>query len=144
MLKVVRPLFWAWLIILLMLNTIPLGNDVNRSLSTHKFAFRLDYIVHLLTFMAFSGLYILGRFLNQHIFKSNELLKFAVITILAAISMEILQIFIPYRTFNPWDLVANLAGALLGIGIAAASSRITQHLSKKSTHADYADSTDQG
>lgn len=120
-----RLLFWVWLIILLILNTIPLGDSVNRSLSTHKFVFRLDYIIHLLTFMAFSGVYILGNILNQHIFKSNELLKFAVITILAAISLELLQILIPYRTFNPWDLVANVLGAVLGIGIAAVSSRFT-------------------
>jgi len=39
------------------------------------------------------------------------------IVIPAAILFELIQYLLPYRAFNPWDLVSNLFGAILGLGL---------------------------
>ena len=128
--KPVAPgLFWGWLAILLIFNVIPLGSDINRSLNTNRFILRLDYLVHLLTLLAFAGVYIWGRFRGQSIFPSNELLKFGTITIVAVIGLELIQILIPYRAYNPWDLISNLAGAVIALGLAMLAGKNIRHSS---------------
>ena len=52
--KSVKWLFWGWLIVVLVLNVVPLRNELNRDLTTKKFVFRLDYVVHSVTFLVFA------------------------------------------------------------------------------------------
>jgi len=56
-----RWLFWGWLILVLILNVVPLGNELNQDLSTKRFVFRLDYVVHSLTFLFFAWIWVLGK-----------------------------------------------------------------------------------
>ena len=109
-----KMLFWGWLIVVLVLNVVPLGNETNRGLSGNKiFQFRMDYVVHSLTFLVFAWIWVLGKIKNVCWFESYEVLKFGVILFVAAMGIELLQIFVPYRTFNPMDMMANLFGAIL-------------------------------
>ena len=110
-----RWLFWGWLILVLILNVVPLGNELNQDLTTKRFVFRLDYVVHLLTFLVFAWIWVLGKIKDVCWFESYEVLKFGGIVFVSAIGIELLQIFIPYRTFNPMDMIANIFGAILTI-----------------------------
>ncbi len=93
---------------------MPLGNETNRSLSSNKlFKFRLDYVVHSLTFLVFAWIWVFGKIKNVCWFESYEVLKFGGIVFVSAMVIELLQIFVPYRTFNPMDMIANLFGAIL-------------------------------
>jgi len=107
-----RWLFWGWLIVVLILNVVPLGNKLNQDL-TSRFVFRLDYVVHSLTFLIFAWIWVLGKIKNVSWFESYEVLKFGGIVFVSAMGIELLQIFVPYRTFNPMDMIANLFGAIL-------------------------------
>lgn len=110
----VKWLFWGWLIIVVVFNVIPLGKETNRSLSGNKiFQFRLDYVVHSLTFLVFAWIWVLGKIKDVCWFESYEVLKFGGIVFVFAMGLELLQILIPYRTFNPMDMIANLFGAIL-------------------------------
>jgi len=100
----VRWLFWVWLIVVLVLNVVPLGNELNQDLTTKKFVFRLDYVVHSLTFLVFAWIWVFGKIKNVCWFERYEVLKFGGIVFISAIGIELLQIFVPYRTFNPMDL----------------------------------------
>lgn len=111
----VRRLFWGWLIVVLILNVVPLGNELNQDLTTKRFVFRLDYVVHSLTFLFFAWIWVLGKIKDVCWFESYEVLKFGVIIFVSSIGIELLQIFVPYRTFNPMDMMANLFGAILTI-----------------------------
>ncbi len=112
----VKWLFWGWLIVVLVLNVVPMGNETNRVLSGNKiFLFRLDYVVHSLTFLAFAWIWVFGKIKNVYWYKSYEVLKFCGIVFISAIGFELLQIFIPYRTFNPMDMMANLFGAIISM-----------------------------
>ncbi len=110
----VKWLFWGWLLVVLVLNVVHLGNETNRSLSGNKiYQFRMDYVVHSLTFLVFVWIWVLGKIKNVCWFKSYEVLKFGGIVFISALGLELLQILIPYRTFNPMDMMANLIGAIL-------------------------------
>lgn len=110
-----KKLFWYWLIILLLINVIPLGNDLNTVI--HKpsvFKFRLDYLIHFCSFLIFIPLYFIEVRRGGPIFSKKPVLKYIFIVGSSAILFESIQYFLPYRTFNPMDLISNLTGAIIG------------------------------
>ena len=117
-------LLWGWLLVVLVLNVVPLGNELNQDLTTIRFVFRLDYVLHSLSFLVFALIWALGKIKGICWFETYEVLKFGWIVFISAISIELLQIFIPYRTFNPMDMIANLFGALLTIICIVISRRL--------------------
>ena len=121
----VKWLFWGWLLVVLVLNVVPLGNETNRSLSGNKiYQFRMDYVVHSLTFLVFAWIWVLGKIKNVCWFEGNEVLKFGGIVFISALGLELLQIIIPYRTFNPMDMIANIMGAFLAMLFIYTSHRL--------------------
>ncbi len=76
---------------------------------------RSDYLVHALTFLCFAGIYALKGLRGETIFRDRELPKIISIIIASAILFEAVQFFLPYRAWNPRDLVSNLIGAGLGV-----------------------------
>ena len=117
-------MFWGWLIVVLVINVVPLGNELNRDLTAKRFIFRLDYVVHSLTFLAFAWIWVFGKIKNVCWFANYEVLKFGGIVFVFAVVLELLQIFIPYRTFNPMDMMVNLFGALLAMLFIYTSHRL--------------------
>ena len=110
-----KKLFWYWLIILLVINVIPLGNDLNTVI--HKpsvFKFRLDYLIHFCSFLIFIPLYFIEVRRGGPIFSKKPVLKYIFIVGSSAILFESIQYFLPYRTFNPMDLISNLTGTIIG------------------------------
>ena len=110
-----KKLFWYWLIILLVINVIPLGNDLNTVI--HKpsvFKFRLDYLIHFCSFLIFIPLYFIDIKRGGPFFSKKPVLKYILIVGSSAILFESIQYFLPYRTFNPIDLISNLTGAIIG------------------------------
>ena len=110
-----KKLFWYWLIILLLINVIPLGNDLNTVI--HKpsvFKFRLDYLIHFCSFLIFIPLFFIEVRRGGPIFSKKPVLKYLLIIGGAAVIFELIQYFLPYRTFNPMDLISNLTGAIIG------------------------------
>lgn len=108
-----KLLFWGWLAFLFVLNIVPMGNDLSRSLSGHKFIFRLDYLVHAVTFLCFAGIYSLNWIRRVKIFRQHELPIVISIILVSAILFEAVQYFLPYRSWNPIDLISNLFGSAL-------------------------------
>ena len=62
--------------LVLILNVVPLGNELNQDLTTKRFVFRLDYVVHLLSFLVFAWIWVLGKIKDVCWFESYEVLKF--------------------------------------------------------------------
>ena len=106
-------LFWALVLGLLILNLIPIGNS---SLSSNKLSgFRLDYVVHSLTFLAYAWLWVWGKIRGYKWFKRFKLPIYISIVLLSAFVFEFAQLLVPWRTFNPMDLYYNLIGASLAV-----------------------------
>jgi len=110
----VKKLFWYWLIILLVINVIPLGNDIYKIINKPVFKFRLDYLIHFYSFLIFIPLYFIEVKRGGPIFSKKPVLKYLLIIGGAAVIFELIQYFLPYRTFNPMDLISNLTGAIIG------------------------------
>jgi len=110
-----KKLFWIWLIILLLLNVLPLGNKVNDKLQTSlgEGRIRMDYVIHSITFICFAGIYFVKCILKEVIFKDRELPKLILLILISAIIFEGLQLALPYRAWNPMDLLSNLIGAII-------------------------------
>ena len=107
-------LFWGWLIIVLTTNVIPLGNDINKIIHKPVFKFRLDYLIHFCSFLIFIPLYFIEVRRGGPFFSKKPVLKYILIVGSSAILFESIQYFLPYRTFNPMDLISNLTGAIIG------------------------------
>lgn len=106
-------LFWIWFAILLILNVIPIGNDMNKGLSgNHILEFRLDYLVHSLTILGFAWLNLAARSLGS---PGLKLAPFAALVVLGAVLYELVQYFIPWRSFNPVDMFYGFVGAVLAV-----------------------------
>jgi len=107
-------LFWGWLIIVLTTNVIPLGNDINKIIHKPVFKFRLDYLIHFCSFLIFIPLYFIEVRRGGPFFSKKPVLKYMLIVGSSAILFESIQYFLPYRTFNPMDLISNLTGTIIG------------------------------
>lgn len=113
----IKAMFWFWLLTLLIFSVIPMGNKDDNALNTSRAIFRLDHLVHLVTFGVFAWIHLLGLVVNKPVFATLSTFKTALIIAPAAILFEGLQKYLPYRSFNFTDLWFNLFGALFTIGI---------------------------
>lgn len=106
--RIFNFVFWIYLLALLILNVIP---DVPApEIKTGDEWIRLDYAIHfLMYFIAGLLLYYSQKSTGQR----AVFLHLSVMVIYAGFS-EILQLWIPGRTFNPVDLVYNLLGVVVG------------------------------
>jgi VanZ family protein len=110
--KHVKPLFWIWLLLLILLNIIPIGNEANQSLSGNKiFEIRLDYFTHALMILCFAWIWVLGKIIKVQWFARYEAVKYSLIVLYAGVILELLQLIVPWRSFNPVDMAYNFIGA---------------------------------
>lgn len=121
----IKKVFWLWLIILIVINVIPIGNGNSKSMSGNKiFSFRLDYLIHANMILLFAPIWVLGKLRKVKWFAEYEVLKYCGIVLLAGICLELLQLLVPWRTFNPTDMIYNLGGTGLVIGFVVVSNRL--------------------
>ncbi|MCC5918100.1 MAG: VanZ family protein [Cryomorphaceae bacterium] len=108
-----RRLTRAYFIVLILIHLLPLGGAF-QDVATNTFVvgkIRLDYFFHALIFIpAFPLVY---YFFVTKSASESSFLPFLLVIILA-LSLETIQLLIPYRAFNFWDLIANFSGVLLG------------------------------
>ena len=98
-------LFAAWFLIILVLSLIP--DNSPAKIEVQGFEMRLDYLMHF-------GVYFpLGFFLKKSTLSIRHYLFVLLLLVVTALP-ESLQLFVPYRTFNPIDLLFNLFGAISG------------------------------
>ncbi len=70
----------------------------------------IDKIIHFLAFL-FVTILALVAYFPLSLWKIARVIVYVV---LFGVTIEIIQLVIPYRTFNPLDIVANLFGVLFG------------------------------
>jgi hypothetical protein len=125
-----RWLLWGWLIVVLFLDVVPLGNELNQDLTTIRFVFRLDYLLHSLSFLVFALIWVLGKIKSVCWFETYEVSKFGGIVFVSDISIELLQIFfILYKKFNPIKMIANIVSS--GLEMLFICTIYLEHRSKR-------------
>ena len=103
--------FWPVFLVILYLSFA--NNKAIARISTEGTILRLDYVFH---FLAYMGLVILYKTGNPRAKGFSFLLSSGVIaTLLMAIFTEAAQFYIPWRTFNWFDMAMNVGGVALGL-----------------------------
>ncbi|MBN2174675.1 MAG: VanZ family protein [Bacteroidales bacterium] len=105
--------FYIYTILLILLAVLPINTNSNSINHTYVVHIRMDYLIHF-------AIYIPWMFLLQRMtgadFKTN--VKQVMLLILAGLvfgmANEAVQYFLPYRSFNINDLLANGLGVLMG------------------------------
>lgn len=100
----------AWFLAVLLVPAILPLNFTSFRIST--LVVRTDYLVHVLIFTSLT-LTLLWVNINTY----NPLIF--IILIVAGITAEYVQIYIPHRSYNIYDLISNLLGIVLGYALLA-------------------------
>jgi VanZ family protein len=67
--------------------------------------------------------FLFGQRKGITLFEKNSIQKFIVLILLLATVTEIVQLWVPERTFNVFDLASNLAGLGIGVGVIVLAQR---------------------
>jgi VanZ family protein len=78
---------------------------------SHTLGFPLDKIIHFLIYLTFSFLISNTLAFNR---QKHSHLKGFLYTFSIGLAMEVVQYFLPYRSFETADIFSNALGALLG------------------------------
>jgi glycopeptide antibiotics resistance protein len=107
-LKRTGPAFSIYISILFLLTILPINSSDNSLINnTFILEVRLDYLLHAL-------LYFPWLFLAVKATKAGHIIAL-LYGLLFAAGTEVLQLLLPYRTFNINDLLANVLGLLSGL-----------------------------
>ncbi|MBN2519725.1 MAG: VanZ family protein [Bacteroidales bacterium] len=112
--KLTGYLFWFWAILIIVLSVIPYQNKLTET--TREGSIRFDYLEHLIIFFLLSILFVFWKRKNLKIFNLLFLI-YLISGLLFASFMEIVQLYIPNRTFNLIDMAYNSAGIIMGLFI---------------------------
>ena len=108
-----RYLFAGWLLIIIIVSSIP--SIPTLKIHTAKAEIRLDYLMHFCEYGALAFLAFLSFTDND--FKLSYRKYFIITICLLAFALldEFHQKLIPGRSFNPKDIMSNITGVLVGL-----------------------------
>jgi VanZ family protein len=116
--KIYRYLFWTGYAAVLITTFLPITGELNKiNIGPDAFHIRLDHLLHLLVYFMICMYYLFGQMRSITLFRTDSLLKFVLLILLLAIFTEVVQLWVPERAFNVFDLVSNVAGLALGVGV---------------------------
>ena len=109
--KYYKLLFFSTLIVIMTASLIPhfFPQEVQ---VRPDFSFRLDYLLH------FSSYLLLGFFLTGWKCYTNKRFRIIIFIVFFGLFFsaifEFIQYYLPTRTFNPYDMISNFAGYMIG------------------------------
>lgn len=103
-------LFWLLVLVIIGLTLIP------RAILNEALLFesknRLDYLFHFLSFLPFP---VLAYYASQENIKLKKWKTLISVSVALSVLVEFIQIFTTGRTFNYFDILANILGLAIGI-----------------------------
>jgi VanZ family protein len=109
--RLVGPVYYLLLATLFIFSILP--SIPGREDKTGDSSWRIDYLMHFSMFFMLGAITVIFSLKNKMTTKKALVLFLAIISY-SAVS-EIIQIYIPGRSFNPVDLLLNEAGFIAGI-----------------------------
>jgi len=114
--KIYRLVFWVGYFMVLAVTFIPFKQDFLRhSISIVTFKFHLDQVLHAVVYLLICIYFSAGHYMGLTLFRGNSFKVFLILILALATVTEAVQIFVPARVFNFFDLIANVVG--VGIGL---------------------------
>lgn len=116
--KIYRSIFWIGYLAILITAFIPIKGSFNRiTLGPESFQIRLDHLLHFAAYFLICIYYLAGQKKDLSLFAANPLTKFILLVLFLAITTELVQLWVPERAFNVFDLVSNVGGVIVGVGV---------------------------
>jgi VanZ family protein len=107
--------YFLWLVIIILLNTLPVNETGFSEYTTSRTrGFRIDYLIHFAGFFILPLFYYLSLIYGKLNHSLGKFFLILVVSISAAVLIELAQIFIPYRSYNPNDIYYNTSGVVAG------------------------------
>ena len=114
--KLFHYIFWAGYSLVLITAFLPVDGSLEKiKLGPVSFQIRLDHLLHFTVYFLICIYFLFGRLKGITLFEKNSLGKFVKLIVLLAIITEVVQLWIPQRAFNIFDLLSNLAGLIIGL-----------------------------
>lgn len=119
-----RAVFWTGYLAVLIATFLPFAGALNRTrLGPEAFSIRLDHLLHFIVYFLICIYYLFGQMKGYRLFRQNSLLKFIIAVLFLAVVTELVQLWVPARAFNLFDLVSNVTGVVVGMGVIMAQRR---------------------
>ncbi|MBN1134900.1 MAG: VanZ family protein, partial [Methanosarcinaceae archaeon] len=113
--KLYKSIFWFGYTAALLVAFLPIAGDLSKTkVHTFLFEIRLDHLLHFGAYLLICLFYLAGIKLGYRLFNTRSFLKFIFAVLLLATITELVQLWVPARSFNPFDLLANVAGVAAG------------------------------
>ena len=114
-----RIIFWIGYIAILITTLIPIkGFSFNKiNLGPESFHLRLDHLLHFSIYFMICIYYLAGLKKGLLLFTVDSLKKFVLLILILATGTELLQLWVPDRAFNVFDILANIAGMVAGVAV---------------------------
>jgi len=113
-----RYIFWIGYLSVLVTTLLPVTGELNKiHICPEAFYIRLDHLLHLLVYFLICMYYLFGVLKGFSLFEKNSLQRFVVLIFLLAVVTEVVQLWIPERTFNLFDMISNMTGLVIGVGV---------------------------
>lgn len=127
--KAYRSIFWTGYLAVLVTTFIPIAGSLNEiNIGPESFQIRLDHLLHIAVYFFICMYFLAGEKMELSLFKENPFKKFILLVIFLAIITEVVQLWVPERAFNIFDLLSNVAGVIAGMGVI----RVTQSTEHRS------------
>jgi len=112
-----RYIFWIGYLAVLTTVFIPIkGISLDEIiLGPDAFRIRLDHLLHFAAYFLICMYYLASRKKSLSLFSENPLTKFVLLILILAIVTELVQLWVPERMFNVFDLVSNVTGVVVGV-----------------------------
>ena len=107
--RILDYIFLIYVLTLITLLVMPTNNGIK--LNAYFLGVRTDHFIHASLFLPFLPYFRLK--LTSKITK-GVFLKYYILGVLFAVFCETLQLFVPYRSFDPTDIAANVVGVSIG------------------------------
>ena len=116
--RVLRILFFLYCIAIILLTILPINGESSLLNDTYIVKIRFDYLLHTMIFLPFLPLVMYSFSTTPQLKRTiKKILSLITIGIFFAIITEVIQLYLPYRTFNINDLISNTLGIILGFPI---------------------------
>ena len=114
--KIYRSVFWLGYLMVFAAAFVPLKIELHKiTINIVSFEFHFDQVLHSVVYLLICLYFSAGQHLGVTLFKNDSFKKFLVVILVLAVVTEVVQLAVPYRAFNFFDMAANLVG--VGVGI---------------------------
>jgi VanZ family protein len=114
--KLYKLIFWTGYTAMLLVSMVNIGGDLNAiKVNMLVFELRLDHLLHFLVYFMICMYFMAGQSKGLALFKNHQVQKFIAAILTLATVTEVVQLWVPARSFSVLDWLSNVAGILMGL-----------------------------